>query len=128
MRVLRTTMTRIFHITTDERWREAKRAGTYLPEGLESAGFIHCSYAAQVARVANALFRGRTGLILLEIEPSLVGCEVIDEKPAGGRELFPHIYGPLPCSAVVAVHSFPCDEDGLFRLPNGVSPAHIEST
>ena len=120
-------MTRIFHITTDERWQGAKRAGMYLPEGFHDDGFIHCSYAAQVPRVANALFRGRTGLVLLEIEPSLVECEVIDEKPDEGRELFPHVYGPLPCSAVVAVHSFPCDEDGLFRLPKGVSPAHIES-
>jgi len=120
-------MTRIFHITADAEWQGAKRLVAYVPQSFAHDRFIHCSYAAQVARVANALFRGRTGLVLLEIEPSLVGCGVIDEKPEGGRELFPHVYGPLPCSAVVAVHALPCDEDGLSRLPEGVSTAHSGS-
>lgn len=121
-------MRRIFHITSGRRWREAKSAGTYLPEGFQDDGFIHCSYAVQVLHVANALYRGKTGLVLLEINASLVGCAVIDEKTEGGRECFPHIYGPLHCSAVVAAHLFPCDEDGLFQLPEGVSISHIDST
>jgi len=121
-------MRRVFHITSGRRWREAKSSGTYLPESFQDDGFIHCSYAVQVLRVANVLYRGKTGLVLLEIDASLVGCEVIDEKTEGGREFFPHIYGPLPCSAVIAVHLFPFDEDGLFQLPEGISIPQIEST
>ncbi|MBE0431181.1 MAG: DUF952 domain-containing protein [Dehalococcoidia bacterium] len=110
-------MRRIFHITTEQQWLEAKRLGQYLPEDFAVRGFVHCSYATQVPRVADALFRGRSGLVLLEIEPSQVGCEVVDENLDGAMELFPHIYGPLPCSAVVAVHGFPCGVDGSFKLP-----------
>ena len=74
--------------------------------------------------MVNSLFRGQSDLVLLEIEPSQVGCEVIDEALAGCQELFPHIYGPLPISAVVAVRVFPCADDGSFNLPDGVSTGH----
>ena len=117
-------MRRIFHITTDEQWQESRRPGKYMPKDFGDGGFIHCSYAAQVLRVVNSLFRGQSDLVLLEIEPSQVGCEVIDEALAGCQELFPHIYGPLPVSAVVAVHVFPCADDGSFNLPDGVSTGH----
>lgn len=114
-------MTRIFHITTDEEWQQASRLGTYAPESLKGRGFIHCSYAEQLLRVASSLFRGWVGLVLLEIEPSRLGCDVVCEDLDGGQEVFPHIYGPVPSTAVVAVHALPCDEDGLFSLPKGVN-------
>ena len=118
------SMRRIFHITTDKQWRESTRLGKYLPKDFGDGDFIHCSYAAQVLRVANSLFRGQSDLVLLEIERSQIGCEVIDEALAGCQELFSHIYGPLPVSAVVAVHAFPCGDDGSFNLPDGVSTGH----
>jgi len=109
---------RILHIATEQQWQEARRLGQYSPESFAGDGFIHCSYAAQVLRVANSLFRGRSDLVLLEIDPSRVGCQVSEENLQGGKELFPHIYGPLPLSAVVEVHAFACRADGSFKLPN----------
>jgi uncharacterized protein (DUF952 family) len=59
------------------------------------------------------LFSSRsTGLAL--------SCEVIDENLEGGAELFPHIYGRLPMSAIVGTHDFPCRNDGRFELPSDV--------
>jgi glutathione S-transferase len=42
-------------------------------------------------------------LVLLEINRAVVQSPIVDENLSGGVELFPHIYGSLPVSAVVAV-------------------------
>ncbi len=110
----------IFHITSRREAAAAAMAGEYIPAGFEAEGFVHCSYAHQLTRVADFLFRGRTDLALLEIDPGLLGCKVIDENLDGGAELFPHIYGKVPMSAVVRVLNFPCRGDGRFALPGEV--------
>jgi len=113
-------MTPIFHITSRAEAHEARRSGAYVAAGFDRDGFIHCSYARQLTRVANANFHGRSDLVLLEIDRGRVGCEVIDENLEGGFDLFPHIYGPLPMSAVTSVVDFPCGPDGTFELPADV--------
>jgi uncharacterized protein (DUF952 family) len=104
----------IYHITTAEEAREAAAAGQYTPALFEREGFIHCSHAHQVPSVANRIFRGRTGLVLLEIDQTMLGCDVIEENLEGGAELFPHVYGPLKMSAVVRILECPCDDSGRF--------------
>ncbi|MFC1679091.1 DUF952 domain-containing protein [Elusimicrobiota bacterium] len=104
-------------MTTRSEYETARSVGEYAPSGFDREGFIHCSYANQVVRVANFLYKGKSDLVLLEIDRSNVGCEVLDENLDGGKELFPHIYGKLPVSAVFGVHDFPCDGEGLFTLP-----------
>ena len=99
-------MATLFHITTVAEALEASRTGEYAPAAFDREGFIHCSYAHQVAGVANRIFRGRTDLALLEIDTEKLACRIIDENLEGGAELYPHIYGRLPMSAVVAVHDF----------------------
>jgi uncharacterized protein (DUF952 family) len=56
-------------------------------------------------------------LVLLEIDRAKLRCNVIDENLEGGTELFPHIYGAVPMSAVIRVHDFPCDAAGRFTVP-----------
>lgn len=113
-------MTPIFHITSRAEADEARRAGTYVAAAFERDGFIHCSYARQLTRVADERFRGRSDLVLLEIDRARVGCAVVDENLEGGSDLFPHVYGPLPMSAVTSVIDFPCRPDGTFELPTRV--------
>jgi uncharacterized protein (DUF952 family) len=105
----------LFHIATHVDVERAKRSGTYVPDAFTREGFIHCSYAEQVIQVANRLFGGRHDLVLLEIDPRMLSCPVVDENLEGGMELFPHIYGHVPMTAVLAVHPFPCDERGRFQ-------------
>lgn len=107
---------RLYHITSAREARAAAQAGRYTPHAFNREGFIHCSYVHQVVATANRTFRGRTDLVLLEIDPALLGCNVVDENLEGGAELFPHIYGRLPMSAVVQVHAFPCDAAGVFAM------------
>jgi hypothetical protein len=44
-------------------------------------------------------------------------CRIVDENLEGGAELYPHIYGPLPMSAVVRVDELSCAVDGALSLP-----------
>lgn len=103
----------IVHICEEAAWQEAQAAGEYHPASLDVEGFIHASLPEQVLRVANRFYAGRKGLLLLWIDPRRVQAPVRYE-PADG-ELFPHIYGALNLEAVVAVRSFLCDPDGVFR-------------
>jgi uncharacterized protein (DUF952 family) len=112
----------ILHITTESAWQAALRAGVYAPPSLATEGFIHCSTPAQTAETANLFFRGQPGLVLLCIDSSRLSSELKYESPtdAAARPRagsFPHIYGMLELSAVVAVVPFPPDPDGSFCLP-----------
>jgi uncharacterized protein (DUF952 family) len=111
-------MTPLFHITSAAEATVASTSGEYVPQAFAREGFVHCSYGHQVLATANRIFRGRDDLVLLEIDPTRLGCDVLDENLEGGAEAFPHIYGPVPMSAVIRVHAFPCDESGRFDAMN----------
>jgi uncharacterized protein (DUF952 family) len=110
-------MTPLFHITTAREAEEARPARTYIPRQFGEEGFIHCSYRHQLCEVANRRFAGRVDLVLLEIDRTRLTCPVVEENLEGGAELFPHVYGPLPMTAVVRIHQFSCGTDGRFDLP-----------
>ncbi|HTM03757.1 MAG TPA: DUF952 domain-containing protein [Vicinamibacterales bacterium] len=93
----------IFHITSRAEWEAAIPTGEYRPAAFAREGFIHCSYDQQVDATRRRHFNGRSGLVLLEINRAVVQSPIVDENLSGGVELFPHIYGSLPVSAVVAV-------------------------
>ena len=97
-------MTRIYHIATADAASRAEQTGQYFPEAFGSEGFIHCSYKHQLAGVIQRFFRGKSGLVLFEIDQTRIDAKIIDENLEGGSELFPHVYGVLPMSAVVGVH------------------------
>jgi uncharacterized protein (DUF952 family) len=99
----------LYHITSEAEARKAAQAGEYTPAAFDREGFIHCSYAHQVPATLERIFRGRTDLVVLEIDPEKLGCKVVDENLEGGTELFPHIYGHLSMSAVVKVYWLPLD-------------------
>ena len=104
----------LYHITSEREAREAQQAGEYTPAAFAREGFIHCSHPSQVVATANRIFHGKKDLVLLEIDPALLGCRVVAENLEGGAELFPHIYGRLKMTAVKQIHAFPCDEAGSF--------------
>jgi uncharacterized protein (DUF952 family) len=107
----------ILHCTERATWDAAVKAGRYVAPSLAASGFIHFSAPGQVLEVANRLFRGQSGLVLLCVDPARLRNEVRYENTEGGQELFPHGYGPVNLDAVVDVVEFPCDPDGTFRMP-----------
>lgn len=93
----------IYHITTRERWAEARVKGQYESDTLESEGFIHCSTEPQVAGVLERYYNGRTGLVKLKILKSKVERPLIFELAGSINEVFPHIHGAINLDAVVEV-------------------------
>jgi uncharacterized protein (DUF952 family) len=106
----------ILHIGSAASWN-AVQDGDYRPASLDSEGFIHCSTRDQAVDVANNVFGGQRGLVLLVIDPARVTSPIRFED-AGNGTLYPHIYGPLNASAVVAVEVFEPGPTGTFRLPD----------
>ncbi len=93
----------IYHIASEHEAEHAQRTGEYEPLAFAAEGFIHCSYKHQLEGVLQRIFPGRTDLVVFEIDPAKLPCQVIDENLEGGIELFPHIYCRLPMSAVTRI-------------------------
>jgi len=104
----------IYHITTEQRWHSTEGQNQYEAESFGVEGFIHCSNADQVVRVANHFFRNTQGLILLHIQTERLHPRLVYENLEGGSELFPHVYGPINRDAIAHVSSFEPGLDGTF--------------
>ncbi|OLQ75489.1 hypothetical protein BIT28_22910 [Photobacterium proteolyticum] len=78
---------------------------------------MHLAYDHQLPFIINHFFKGASGIHLLEIAPSLLHAEVVDEAPAGiedDGELYPHLYGALNASAVQRLYALSIDGEGGF--------------
>jgi uncharacterized protein (DUF952 family) len=98
----------VFHIALATDWAAAVDAGDYRVSTrgrtLDEEGYIHASRAHQVDGVRRGFYADvEEPLLLLEIDPELLGVELRLERPPGAPEEFPHIYGPIPLAAVVRV-------------------------
>src|SRR6185436_17089990 len=85
----------IYKICDSALWREAERAGVFSGAPVDHHdGFIHFSTAAQVA------------LLLVAIDAAALGS-ALRYEPSRGGQLFPHLYGSLPLSAVRWIRPLP---------------------
>ena len=110
-------MALIYKICPEVLWREAERAGVFAGAPVDVRdGFIHLSTAAQVRETAEKHFGGQRGLLLIAVDEDALGPDLRYERSRGG-ELFPHVYGPLPLSAVRWVKPLPLDPDGRHVFP-----------
>jgi glutathione S-transferase len=113
----------LLHIALPDDWTAAREQGEYRVStrgrGLDEEGFIHCSYLRQVDGVANRFYADVVELVLLHIEPELLHAEVrVEPAGDGGTERFPHVYGPIPTSAVIATTWWERGDDGMWHRPH----------
>lgn len=107
----------IYHMCRADEWRAAQESGFYPGSSQDQAdGFIHFSTAAQVVESAARHRAGQSGLLLLAVDAARLGEALRWEASRRGL-LFPHLYGPLPLSAVTAVSDLPLGPDGLHQFP-----------
>ncbi len=113
----------IYHICRRDEWVAAEKTGSYAGSSQDVAdGFIHFSTADQV-RVSAAKHRaGQTGLMLLSVDPESL-CDALKWEPSRDGQLFPHLYGSLPVSAVRWVDPLELGADGLHHFPDHVPEA-----
>jgi uncharacterized protein (DUF952 family) len=115
---------RLYHIMTLAAWGQAQPwSGWHAPASFAAEGLIHCSTRTQLLPVADAFFPDESGLMVLEIDPAQLTCEIRWENLEGGGELFPHIYGRLPWQAVARTFRLERGRSG-FRLAAGL-PADV---
>jgi uncharacterized protein (DUF952 family) len=111
------TQPSIYHMCRAAEWCAAERTGSYPGSSQDVAdGFIHFSTAAQIVASAARHRAGQGDLVLLAVDLAALGAALRWEKSRGG-ELFPHLYGALPCEAVRRVAQLPLGADGRHVFP-----------
>lgn len=117
----------IVHLCDRATLAVARTEGVLRPASLDEVGFVHCSDPGTLHLPATALFRGRADGVALEVDTARLDVPVRwepgqrdgrTEDPSG--PWFPHVYGPLPLSAVVGEHPLIPEPDGSFRPPPGL--------
>lgn len=79
-------------------------------------GYLHLSTAAQLDETVAKHFAGQDDLHVAAVDLPVLG-DAVKWEPSRGGQLFPHIYAPLPLSAVVAYGPLERDHDGTVKLP-----------
>lgn len=106
----------IYRIAEIEDWSIAQKKGNFESTDLANEGFIHCSNAEQVARVANLFYKNRKDLVLLQIDETKITAPVKWEDLTNSGESFPHVYGIIPISAIEQIIQFQPDQKGYFTF------------
>jgi uncharacterized protein (DUF952 family) len=90
-----------FKILTADQWAQFEADGIFHGAPIDLAdGYIHMSTADQVEETLAKHFAKQDGLVVAEIDLTSFGDALKWEKSRGGA-LFPHLYAPLPMTAVV---------------------------
>lgn len=96
-------MDSIYHVIARQEWDAARAAGSYRASSLDTVGFIHFCLASQVDFVRKKYFADQTDLLLVEVDPYRLKCELRFEKSEPEQDPFPHVYGALEPDAVIGV-------------------------
>ncbi|MEB3159269.1 MAG: DUF952 domain-containing protein [Synechococcus sp.] len=101
----------LFHLALASDWHQAVAAGGLYRVStrgllLDQVGFIHASTAEQLATTYQRYYSDAAEVLKFTIDPQQLPSP-LRADPAPSGELFPHLYGPLPLSAVTSVSPYP---------------------
>lgn len=106
----------IYRLVSYADWQAAQVTGVFTgSEHDRRDGFIHFSTASQVRETAAKHYAARTDLMLLRVAVSALTAPLRWEV-SRNRESFPHLYGPLPVSAVTGVEPLALGADGQHQF------------
>jgi uncharacterized protein (DUF952 family) len=108
-----------YKLVEAEAWETARAAGGFDGSAVDHAdGYIHMSSAAQLAETARRHYAGRSRLVLVKVDTAALGDGLRWEASRGG-DLFPHLYGRLPLSAVEGERGLSVSDDGVMIFDDG---------
>jgi uncharacterized protein (DUF952 family) len=110
----------IYTLVRGADWREAVRLDAYHGSADDRRdGFLHFSTAAQLRATAAKHRKGVADLWMIEAEGAALGDALKWEAASGSSRpgLFPHLYAPLPLSAVRRALPVPLGADGVHVFP-----------
>ncbi len=108
----------IYKICPEPLWREAEKTGLFAGAPIDlQDGYLHFSTGQQVRETASKHFAGQNDLLLIAIDADSLGT-ALRYEPSRGGDLFPHLYAPLPMSAVLWVKALPLGADGDHVFPD----------
>jgi uncharacterized protein (DUF952 family) len=91
--------------------------GTFTGASVDLAdGYIHLSASDQLTETVDKHFAGQNNLHVAAVDLAVLG-EAVKWEPSRGGALFPHLYAPLPLSAVIAYGPLEREHDGRVKLP-----------
>ncbi|MEM7284857.1 MAG: DUF952 domain-containing protein [Actinomycetota bacterium] len=93
----------LYHLVSRAEWDLV--GDVYRPASLATDGFIHFSTAEQIAATSLRYYAGVADLLVLSVDPERADGEIRWED-LHGTGAFPHLYGALPRSAVLAVTTY----------------------
>jgi uncharacterized protein (DUF952 family) len=107
----------IYKVCGAGEWQAAVTQGEYGGSADDVRdGFIHFSLARQLAVTLAKYFSGRPDLVLVAVDPEVLGEPLRYETSRGGA-LFPHLHGVLPVDAARWVKALAL-VDGAHVLPS----------
>jgi uncharacterized protein (DUF952 family) len=87
----------LHHVLSRDAWDAARATGQHAPD---PEAFLHCCTQAQLDFVLARHFAGATNILVLTFESDEVPAELRWVKSEPDQAPFPHLYGPIPISAV----------------------------
>lgn len=102
----------VYKILPRNLWEQTLQDGALVgsPDDLRD-GYIHLSTAVQVPGTLARYFAGVPDLLLIAVDPAMLGA-ALRYEPARGGDMFPHLYAPLPLLAcrVLTIRNTPEDD------------------
>lgn len=97
----------LYHLVTPAERERYEQEGSIEPPSLVSEGFVHCSWGRQVMGTVGRHFVGVPEVVALELDPAAVAEHLVEEDSTGSGQAFPHVYAPIPTSAVLGAVALP---------------------
>ena len=92
----------IYHIVLPEVWETFKDKDFYYAASLQTEGFIHCSFAEQIAPVLGRYYQNAEKVLILHLDTDKLTAKLVEE-PSTNNEIYPHIYGQINNDAIVKI-------------------------
>jgi len=94
----------VYKICSRAAYRDAEATGALSASADDARdGYIHLSSAPQVPGTLERHFRGQHALVVLSVSVERLPNGALRWEPSRDGQLFPHLYGPLPVSAVIEI-------------------------